>query len=418
MDQVKIWSHGSQFSHTKKILKRHIEHPEHGKSKKDSDKKEEELRDVIDGINRSVRYLVYYLLKTDTSFINFPVLLATVSQCGLEIGDINHSEKFPSNILPLIDVVFQENTKAWLDDQDNVSLSLDLGTYLDLTLLVVYFIGRDGSTRLAGCDLSSSKEGIHCAELAFRICLEGNIFITEGLLRAKVNAIVADGAFSRGNEPFKRRIRELFANNNMIFRWCVLHMCNRSHIFARGNTRLELDNLSEAERRRIEALIRVDPQWQYGVSALMNYVQNFCRTWRTGVRYTQLVIETQDFLRPKLFSSTRVCLYEYDHVKRYVEVMHYFDVPWHWTIMVRLYLLILFAEKIILKTIQKTTDQRAYVDRVFLGLNLPEPEGKTAMTLALRVGNDVIRENSLKLPGPGCSRGHCFGEPSTKPIHY
>ena len=52
-----------------------------------------------------------------------------------------------------------------------------------------------------------------------------------------------------------------------------------------------------------------------------------------------------------------------EQVKRFIEVSHYFDEPWHWEVMCRLYLLILFSEKIILKTFQKTDDQREYVAR-------------------------------------------------------
>ena len=68
----------------------------------------------------------------------------------------------------MIDTVLQENTKEWLIDQQHVGVSLDIGTFMGLVLLVVYFIwlfGYDGKARLAGCELTSKKEGEHCAHL-------------------------------------------------------------------------------------------------------------------------------------------------------------------------------------------------------------------------------------------------------------
>ena len=44
----------------------------------------------------------------------------------------------------------------------------------------------------------------------------------------------------------------------------------------------------------------------------------------------------------------------------------------------------------------KATDKRSYINRVFLGFGTDQPEGKTAMHLALRVGQDVIRKRSIE----------------------
>ena len=261
---------------------------------------------------------------------------------------------------------------------------------LGLVLLVVYYIGSDSNPRLAGCELTHSKAGAHCAELCFKIACS-NIFVDEAIIQRKTKSLVADGAFADQNEPFKAKIREVFNNQNMIFRWDLLHLCNRAHITARGMTQVDLANLDEVERQR--AITRQGRN-QPLVSLLMNYIQHESKQWRTGLAYTQLRLETLDFMRPKLFSSTRMCLYEFEQVKRFIEVSHYFDVPWHWEVMCRLYVLILFAEKIILKTCQKTNDQREYVARVFMGN--PEPEGKKAMVLGLRVAKDVIRGQPIR----------------------
>ena len=52
-------------------------------------------------------------------------------------------------------------------------------------------------------------------------------------------------------------------------------------------------------------------------------------------------------------------------MKWLIEVFHYFDVPWEFEVLCCLYILILFAGKIMLKIEQKTT-RASYVRRVFL----------------------------------------------------
>ena len=100
-------------------------------------------------------------------------------------------------------------------------------------------------------------------------------------------------------------------------------------------------------------------------------------------------------MRPKVFSSTRMSLFEYEQVHRFLLVKHYFDVPWHYEVLSQMYIFILLAIKIMLKTSQKTTDQSDYIKRVFLGAHGNDPEGKTAMELCLRVAKDVIRTNDI-----------------------
>ena len=166
-------------------------------------------------------------------------------------------------------------------------------------------------------------------------------------------------------------------------------MANCAHKAARGYTQTDIAQMDPGSRPATATPL-------LSLANLMNYVQNESKVvWHSGIAYTMMMLQTIDFLRPKLFSSTRMCLYEYDQMKRFLEICHYFDVPWHFEVISRLMLPVLFAERIILKTVQKTDDQREYVDRVILGLNLPEPEGKTAMQLCLRVANDVIRGNQI-----------------------
>lgn len=374
------------FINAKKSLKRHLESPDHIEKHQCHQKKKIEEGNIVEQVEKAVRYLVYFIIRTNSAFLSYSKLLATVFQSGLEIGNINHSQIFPSKILRLIDAVLQENTKNWLDHQSKLSISLDIGTVMGLVMLVVYYIGTDGSTRIAGCDLTHSKAGEHCAAKCYEIA-KSNIFVEESMIRAKTKAIVADGAFVDGNSPFKNKIRELFRNPSMIFRWDLLHMFNRAHIAARGRTQVDIGN----DDQQASISNNQSPNSKL-LSNMMDYIQSESKAWRSGVNYTRLVIETLDFMRPKIYSSTRMCLYEFDQVKRFVEVSHYFDVPWEYDVLSKIYLLVLFVEKIILKFAQKTDNQRDYVNRVFLAT---QPEGKVAMKLALKVAMNVIRKEPI-----------------------
>ena len=53
--------------------------------------------------------------------------------------------------------------------------------------------------------------------------------------------------------------------------------------------------------------------------------------------------------------------------------------------MSKLYCLVLFSMRVMLKSCQKTTDQAEYIKRVFIGSNVVEPEGKTCMLLCLEL---------------------------------
>ena len=160
------------------------------------------------------------------------------------------------------------------------------------------------------------------------------IYKIERIIQAKTTGIVADGAFVGGNQPFKQRIRELFINPNMVFRWDLLHLCNRAHISARGLTQVDLSGMNTADQQQNQAVAGTSL-----LTHMMNYVQSESKKWRTGIPFTQLVIETTYFMRPKLYSSTRMCLYEFDQIKRFIEVQHYFDVPFQWDVMSKICLL-------------------------------------------------------------------------------
>ena len=277
------------FITMKKVLVRHLVSKKHSEKFDDYENKVDELHNEIDNIKRTIRYFIYYLLRTNTAFIRLPELLAVAYQCGLNIGNINHSKDFPAKILPLVDGVLLEKTADWLKYR------------LKLRSCLGYFEYCQQSTH--------SSTGVTNIDTQ------------------------TDGSKNQGN-------RTLLAQT-------------------------------------------------------MNYVQTESKIWRSGIHFTDLVLSSVDFMRPKVFSSTRMSLYEYEQIHRFLEVKHYFDIPWHYEILCQLYVFILLALKIMLKTCQKTNDQRDYIKRVFLGAHGNEPEGKVAMHLCLRVAKDVIRSNDI-----------------------
>ena len=60
-------------------------------------------------------------------------------------------------------------------------------------------------------------------------------------LKSKITGLVGDGAFIKGNKPFKNRM-EVLLSKPLKFRWDILHLVNRAHVPARGISPLEKKN--------------------------------------------------------------------------------------------------------------------------------------------------------------------------------
>ena len=110
-------------------------------------------------------------------------------------------------------------------------------------------------------------------------------------------------------------------NDNLQFRWDILHLANRAHVDARGTTAADLKEAAkfshleeDGEVETPAATLSATP-----ISELIDMIQKSAKTLRTGIQYTGLKISSQSFKRPKVWSATRMCLYEYDMVKRFLE---------------------------------------------------------------------------------------------------
>ena len=347
-----------------------------------------------------MRFLSYYLIKTNTAFQLFPVLLAVVQRCGILTGDINQTRAFPAELTHLINRVLVDNTSNWLNAQDDKSITLvtDIGTIFGLVITVVLFVAKGGKVRLAGCALTTSKSGSDLADLAINTVQE-KAKVPLDTMKRVVGGVCADGAFV--NAPFKERCKDLLDNSELVFKWDLMHLINRTHCNARGLTKSEkeanaamgdADDQEDADEPIVDLIVEpiVDlTQAQTKlITRLLDYVQSQAKKWRSGLDYTRLVVETGDFLRPKVMSSTRVSLYEFEQIHRFLQVMKYWDNPWELEVLAQLYCPVLFAVKIFMKKVQKTEVSAEYVDRVFV-----KGEGKRSMELAL--------ESAIKL-----SKGH------------
>ena len=197
-------------------------------------------------------------------------------------------------------------------------------------------------------------------------------------MKERVRGFVADGAFVKMNDQFKNKCRELLQNPDLTFKWDILHLVNRSHIEARGKTSQEVeyvniingddepgdepDGDSTANENSSGNAQNAN---SLSLTQLLNYVQCQSKKWRSGINYTELVLTDITFKRPKVWSSTRMSVYEYDQILRFLECKLYWDVPWKLEALAQIYCPVLFALRVMLRKVQKTDVSAHYINRVF-----------------------------------------------------
>ena len=91
-----------------------------------------------------------------------------IFRCNVEVGNINHTTFFIRKYLVLVDDILIDDTKLWLDEQKDhtVTITLDIGTCVGITLLAVLYI-CGSEVRLANVLPTNSKKGDKLAELCF-----------------------------------------------------------------------------------------------------------------------------------------------------------------------------------------------------------------------------------------------------------
>ena len=144
-------------------------------------------------------------------------------------------------------------------------------------------------------------------------------------------------------KPFKSEMTKLFSSS-FKFKWDLLHLVNRAHIYAAPKT--FKDN---------------------SVEKTMDYIDNHSKEWRTGLDYTNMIIQNiVGFKRPKLKSDTRMVVYDFDVAYRFLQNSSYFDIPYPILVSARIYVLVSHVTRIILKIVQSTDVKSSYVDKIFI----------------------------------------------------
>ena len=89
----------------KKSLKRHLVSSGHMKvmeNKAEQEKLDEKIIGREKNIGQVLGQVVYYLLKNGRPNSDFPILISILSSAGVDIGELNHSEKFVANWLSIL----------------------------------------------------------------------------------------------------------------------------------------------------------------------------------------------------------------------------------------------------------------------------------------------------------------------------
>ena len=100
---------------------------------------------------------------------------------------------------------------------------MDVGTENGTPLLAVLIISSNKSKLVDIVPITSKKKGKDLA-ICFESChMKGSI--SKEQLKEKIVGLTGDGAFAKGNAPFKDEMNLLF-EKLLIFRWDMLHLIN------------------------------------------------------------------------------------------------------------------------------------------------------------------------------------------------
>lgn len=319
------------FLNFKSNLISHLDTMNHDNAAQEFIRNSNTQRNSKDRVHENMRHILYFSLKSSLSFNEYPKLLATVNRCKAEIGHINHSRPFITKYCDYVGEEMKQDTVIWAKKQSIFNVTLDIGTCTGITLLAILIISGDQVVRLVDIVPVTSKKGVYLANVLYETLQMKNkdsvSQITENELKEKLSAILGDGAFVKDNRPFKETLNSL-VGKELTYRWDPLHLANRAHIEARGKiykNEIDPDNagwdleISENDTGQSEDtnLLR----------NLIKFIQKQSKEYRTGIKYTNLRELTHgSFKRPKVWSSTRMCLYEWDMLDRFLENSSFFQV--------------------------------------------------------------------------------------------
>ena len=149
---------------------------------------------------------MYYIIRTNTAWALYPVLLAVLFRSGCEVGNLNHSHHACEKFCEILDSQLKKETEDWFVSQKSLTLTADIGTILGLTLLVVLVMSEeDRMVKLIGVKPMRNKTGIYLANEIY-IMLKENLNVEEKVIVSKISGMAGDGAFCKDNAPFKEEM--------------------------------------------------------------------------------------------------------------------------------------------------------------------------------------------------------------------
>ena len=228
--------------------------------------------------------------------------------------------------------------------------------------MAVLFISG-GKAKLANITPVISKKGEDVALACYDACTLSNQ-LTEKDLESKIVGVTGDGAFAKGNAPFKNKMEVLF-KKKLVVRWDLLHLINRAHIDAKGKVDID-DDCEMYENDRDEEDIEISKETL--ISELINFIQKGAKQYRHGIKYSKLKQMTLGkFKRPKVWSQTRMVAYEFEMILRFLENSVFLDIPDKFLLLAKCQCLVMFSLKIILKNVQRMDITPTYVNSVVVG---------------------------------------------------
>ena len=307
-------------------------------------------------IEENCRNIIYFILKTNSAWALFPVLLAVLHRSGHDVGNINHTRYACEKMSFFLNQELILETKKWFKGQKSVTVTADIGTIMGLSMLVVLLESDFDSVKLVCIiDLITCKNGDYLADQIFHMFKSKEFLnLTDSELQSKVSGMAGDGAFCKENKPFKNKMRALFGSD-FKFRWDMLHLVNRAHDEA-------IDSHPEIKR-------------------LLEFVQCHSSAMRSGLDYTSLFVsDLVGFRRPKIKSNTRMVNYEFDQLDVFLSNSKYFDHPQDKIVTASFYIILSLSTKLLLQEAQKTSYSSDFIKSMFL-----DEGGKQIMTSILEI---------------------------------
>ena len=98
---------------------------------------------------------------------------------------------------------------------------------------------------------------------------------------------------------------------------------NRAHIDAKAKVKgVENDDCDEDDESEQEE------ERHTHITELIDYIQQGAKKLRHGIAFSNLLdITSGEFKRPKVWSTTRMVVYEFEMIERFLQNSSYLDIP-------------------------------------------------------------------------------------------